>query len=90
MKNAPSKLLSLENSCTFKMMISDVQVLNGDKSFLNECIIQKLSRFEYLKIYTLFYNYFVLFVHISLCNSLKKNIWQSISVSRREMKKRGT
>lgn len=38
-KNASTKLLSWENLCTPKMMVS-VWYLGGSKSFLNECVTQ--------------------------------------------------
>lgn len=38
-KNSSTKLLSWENVCTPKMMVS-VWCLGGSKSFLNECVTQ--------------------------------------------------
>lgn len=88
MKNAPSKLLSWENSCTFKTMVS-VWYLGGSKS-LNECMTQKLSKFEYLKIYIrsviIFY-----FVYLYLFVQVFKKIYGRLSQTfQREMKTRGT
>lgn len=62
MKNAPSELLSREKPCTSEMVIS-IWHFSGSKSILGECMIQKFSRFEYLKIK-------MLSVNISFCFSM--------------------